>query len=105
MIEPALGDVERVRQVEEGRHPHADQLVRRVFRSQRAHEHAYRLRVIGRQAVGEDLRDVTAPVEQLQLIEAGAGALDEPLLRERRVGAREVGGQPPDQGRRKERLE
>ena len=35
---------------------------------------------------------MTAPVEQLQLVEPGARALDEPLLWERRVGAREVGG-------------
>jgi hypothetical protein len=41
------------------------------------------------------------PVEQLQLLEAGAGPLDEPLLRKAAWSAREVRGQPPDQGREK----
>ena len=53
----------------------------------------------------ERLGDVTAAIEQFELLEAGAGVLRECGRGKCRVCANEIGSQPADEKRREERLE
>ena len=53
----------------------------------------------------ERARDVLAAIEQLQIIESGAGLADEAARRERRVDASHIGRESADKGGRKEVFE
>ena len=86
VVEPALGDEERVREVEERRHPDADELVGGMFRAERAKQDLDGLGIILRQVRRQRARDVLAAVEQLEVVEPARRLSDEGARREATAG-------------------
>lgn len=105
VIESALRDEQRMRQVKERSHAGPDELVRRVFRSQRAKEHVNGVWIGRRQMRREDSSDVPPAIEKLECLEASARILHETSGREVRVNPCEICCKPAHQGGRKEGLE
>lgn len=105
MAEAALRHEDDMRQVEERRHPDADQLVGRVFGTEGTQEDVDRVGILRWQVLGERHGYVLGAIEQLELVEAGGRLLDEPAGGERGMGSCHVCREPPHQRGRKERLE
>src|SRR5688572_29803982 len=76
-----------------------------MFGSEGPKQHINGHRVRLRQVSGEGACDVSAAVEQFELLEATARLLDERARREVHMGAPEVRGKISDQVRRKKCLE
>lgn len=105
MAEAVLRHEDDMRQVEERRHPDADQLVGRVFGTEGTQEDVDRVGILRWQMLGERHGDVPRAIEQLELVEAGGCLVDEPAGGERGMGSCHVCREPPHQRGRKERLE
>jgi hypothetical protein len=105
VLQSALSHEQRVRQIKERRHADADQLVARMFRSQRSKEDLDSIRIRGWQVCAERIGNVPVAVEELQRIEPAASIVREGTNREAGKHARDVTGQAPHERAREERLE
>jgi hypothetical protein len=76
-----------------------------MFRAQRPHQHGHRGGIRCRQMPGEGAGDVPAPIEELEGIETGAGLRDKSARGKRRVDARNISGESPDESRREKGFE